>query len=37
MSQFFVGNPVMLLPATMLAVALGVLIGLLVETLSRRD
>lgn len=37
MSEYFGGDPVMLIPATIFAVALGVLLGLLGETLTRKD
>lgn len=37
MSEYFNGNPVMVIPATIFVVALGVLLGLLLETLNRRD
>lgn len=37
MSEYFAGNPGMLLPSAVLAVAIGVLLGLLMETLTRRD
>lgn len=37
MSEYFAANPGMVIPATLFAVALGVLLGLLFETLKRRD
>lgn len=37
MSEYFAANPGMTIPAVLLAVAIGVLLGLLMETLRRRD